>query len=120
MSLNLKLPELDDNVQEPEPTEQDIEDVKMREAQAIVDAQVAKNKDVLALTDLKKKLSQQVIRLMWLWFIVLCIAMTIYFCEQFRYSREIPAEVIIAMLTSTTVVVGLVGLILKGLFKVQE
>lgn len=55
MSLNLKLPELAVNVQEPEPTEQDIEDVKMREAQAIVDAQVAKNKDVLALTDLKKK-----------------------------------------------------------------
>jgi membrane-associated HD superfamily phosphohydrolase len=117
MSLNLKLPELAVNVQEPEPTEQDIEDVLAR---ARIDEQEAKNKDILALTDLKKKLSVQVIWLMWLWFVVLCIAMAIYFGEQFRYSREIPAEVIIAMLTSTTVVVGLVGLILKGLFKVQE
>lgn len=76
----------------------------------------SKTKDQIALTELKKEYAGNVMVFLWFWFGALCISMFIYFVSQLTLSREIPKEVILGMLTSTAVVVGLVGYILKGLF----
>ncbi|MFC4654908.1 hypothetical protein ACFO3I_07775 [Rheinheimera marina] len=119
MSLNLELPPLADDPIEPEPTDQDVLEVQQR-ARAETDGVRAKTEDTRTSTELKRSLSAHVLWLMWLWFIALWTVVAFYMCEQFDYSREVPPEVIIALLTSTTVVVGLVGYILKGLFNVRE
>lgn len=77
--------------------------------------------DVETLTDLKRDLSRSVVMSMWLWFVGLFIFVAVYLYSQICVQQlEVPKEVIIAMFTASTLVVGLVGYILKGLFSVKE
>lgn len=114
MSLTVKNPPPAGQT-EPEPTEKDIQDTKTR-AQAEIDHIQANTADVTQLTKLKKSLAAHVIWLMWLWFSALVLSVSLYFYSHLSFHRDIPKEVILGLLTSTTIVFGLVGFILKGLF----
>jgi hypothetical protein len=118
MSLTIKNPPPADQT-EPEPTERDIQDTKAR-AQAEVAHIQANTADVTQLTRLKKTLASHVLCLMWLWFTALVISISVYFYAHISFNRDIPQQVILGLLTSTTIVFGLVGFILKGLFGTKE
>lgn len=68
------------------------------------------------LTELKESLAYNVLFFMWLWCGLMFLGVIIYFTSQLTLNKEIPKEVILGMFTATSVVVGLVGYILKGLF----
>lgn len=68
------------------------------------------------LTELKESYAGMVMFFLWFWFGALCLLMVTYLTYQMVLGLEIPKEIIIAAFTSTAVVVGLVGYILKGLF----
>jgi|GEM_PF-3954206 len=53
---------------------------------------------------------------MFVWCGLIFIAIFAYFYSLISLDKEIPKEVILGMFTATTVVIGLVGYILKGLF----
>ncbi|EGR1057213.1 hypothetical protein EFU43_18590 [Vibrio cholerae] len=72
--------------------------------------------DQETLTELKKNLAGQTMFFMWFWFGALCLLVLTYCTYLLGTGKEIPKEIIIAAFTSSTVVVGLVGFILKGLF----
>lgn len=117
MSLNFKVEAPDKNAGrlEPEPTDKDIADVESRERSELA-ALDAKTEDQRALTRLKESLAHNVLFFMWMWCGFVFLGLLTYFSAQLTLGKEIPKEVILGMLTSTTVVIGLVGYILKGLF----
>lgn len=80
----------------------------------------AKADDQKKLTELKESLAYNVLFFMWLWCGLMFLGVIIYFTSQLALNKEIPKEVIIGMFTATSVVVGLVGYILKGLFGGKE
>lgn len=115
LKLDVKAPTKDETKSEPEPTDSDIADVENREQyeNAALDA---KTKDQQTLTRLKESLAHSVLFFMWMWCGFVFLGLLTYFTSQLSLGKEIPKEVILGILTSTTVVVGLVGYILKGLF----
>lgn len=115
MSLKLKVNAPQSTVTEPEPTESDIADVESREKTELA-ALNAQTEDIRALTRLKESLAHNVLFFMWMWCGFVFLGLMTYFTAQITLGNEIPKEVILGLLTSTTVVVGLVGFILKGLF----
>lgn len=76
----------------------------------------AKAADQEKLTELKESLAHNVLFFMWIWCGLMFLGVATYFTAQLSLNKEIPKEVILGMFTATTVVVGLVGFILKGLF----
>jgi cation transport ATPase len=72
--------------------------------------------DQETLTKLKEDLAHNVLFFMWIWCGLMFLGVMTYFTSQLSLNKEIPKEVILGMFTATTVVVGLVGFILKGLF----
>lgn len=119
MSLRLRVDAPNPSIQEPEPTASDIADVETREKSELA-ALNAKTEDQRALTRLKESLAHNVLFFMWMWCGFLFLGLLTYFSSQLSLGKEIPKEVILGLLTSTTVVVGLVGFILKGLFGGKE
>lgn len=113
MKLEVKAPQKP--TIEPEPTDKDIADVESREKSELA-ALNAQTEDLRALTRLKESLAHNVLFFMWMWCGFLFLGLIMYFTTQITLGKEIPKEVILGLLTSTTVVVGLVGFILKGLF----
>ncbi|MCG9734765.1 hypothetical protein L1D51_12250 [Pseudoalteromonas shioyasakiensis] len=104
-----------------DPSEQEIK------AQLSLDEQTARTRlthadaaDKEKLTELKESLAYNVLFFMWLWCAMMFLAVIIYFTSQVTLNKEIPKEVILGMFTATSVVVGLVGYILKGLFGGKE
>lgn len=114
----------DSAVKEPANLDQSEQEIK---AELSADAQLAKNRLVHAdaadkekLTELKESLAHNVLFFMWIWCGLMFLGVMIYFTSQLTLNKEIPKEVILGMFTATTVVVGLVGFILKGLFGGKE
>ncbi|MDG2779379.1 hypothetical protein P7L92_23400 [Vibrio parahaemolyticus] len=115
MSLKLKVEAPNQNINEPAPSDSDITDVENREKTELA-ALNAKTEDQRALTRLKESLAHNVLFFMWMWCGFIFLGLMTYFSSQLSLGKEIPKEVILGLLTSTTVVIGLVGFILKGLF----
>lgn len=80
----------------------------------------SKTNDQKKLTELKDTYAGAVMFFLWMWFGALVLVVLTYFSSQLVLSREIPKEVIIAIFTTTAIVVGLVGYILKGLFGAKD
>jgi hypothetical protein len=76
----------------------------------------ARAADQEALTKLKTNLATSVLGFMFNWSLLIGLGVGIYFYHQVHSDKEIPKEIILGMFTATTVVIGLVGFILKGLF----
>lgn len=76
----------------------------------------AEAQDQETLTALKEKLAYRVVGFMFVWCGLIFVAIFAYFYSLISLDKEIPKEVILGMFTATTVVIGLVGYILKGLF----
>ena len=89
---------------------------KVDERNAKAKLENAKAEDQIALTKLKGEYAAAIMFFLWFWFGALCLATLTYFSSQLTLNKEIPKEVILGMFTTTAVVVGLVGYILKGLF----
>ena len=68
------------------------------------------------LTELKESYAGAVMFFLWYWFGALILVTLTYFTYQMNIGKEIPKEVMIAIFSTTAIVVGLVGYILKGLF----
>ncbi|ELV8618477.1 hypothetical protein QNE76_004117 [Vibrio vulnificus] len=107
-------------VKEPANTDKSESEIK---TQLALDELQANNRSVNAdaadkevLTELKKSLAGQTMFFMWFWFGALCLLVITYVTYVLGTGKEIPKEIIIAAFTSSTVIVGLVGFILKGLF----
>ena len=80
----------------------------------------AKTADQKKLTELKETFGAAVMFFLWFWFGALLLGVGIYISTEISLGKEIPKEVIIAMFTTTAVIAGLVGYILKGLFGTKE
>jgi hypothetical protein len=80
----------------------------------------AQAEDIKALTELKKDLAGSVLFFMYMWFGALILLVVMYVAAQTAMNKEVPKEVIIAAFTTSAVVLGLVGYILKGLFGSKE
>ena len=80
----------------------------------------AETKDKKQLTKLKKLYAEKTFHFMQTWCISVGILILFYVASVFDKEEVIPPEVMIAAFTSTTVVVGLVGFMIKGLFQVTE
>lgn len=111
-------------VKEPISLDSSEQDIKL---QLSSDEQAAKTRlthadaaDKEKLTELKESLAYNVLFFMWLWCGLMFLGVIIYFTSQLSLNKEIPKEVILGMFTATSVVVGLVGYILKGLFGGKE
>ena len=76
----------------------------------------AETNDIKALTKIKKNIVDQTLFFTKIWIGLNIIFTIIYFGHQILLCREIPKEVMIAIFSTTAIVVGLVGFILKGLF----
>jgi len=99
-------------------TEEDVlaSQEKRTEEEAKVDHLDAKTHDQKTLTALKGKYAEAVMNFLWTWFFAVFLAVFFYYLHQVSLEREIPKEVIISIITSTAVIAGLVGYIVKGLF----
>lgn len=75
--------------------------------------------DTETLTELRRSYAGGVMAFLWFWFGAMCLLMMTYLSYQMTLEKDIPKEIIISAFTSTAVVVGLVGYILKGLFSVK-
>lgn len=89
---------------------------KLSVDEANADLVGAKADDQKVLTRLKESLAYNVLFFMWIWCGLMFLGVMTYFTAQLTLNKEIPKEVVLGMFTATTVVVGLVGFILKGLF----
>jgi len=69
---------------------------------------------------LKEDLARHVFLFMCWWCVVVVFGLLYYMNHQVKLNLPIPETVALAMLTSMTIVVGLVGFILKGLFGVND
>ncbi|WP_368164005.1 hypothetical protein [Aeromonas sp. R6-2] len=107
-------------VKEPEEIDRSESDIKQQlatdEKAALTRLTNASAADQETLTKLKEDLAHNVLFFMWIWCGLMFLGVMIYFTSQLSLNKEIPKEVILGMFTATTVVVGLVGFILKGLF----
>lgn len=92
--------------------------IESEKAKARIDN--AKADDQKTLTRLKEDYAGAIMFFLWFWFGALCLVVLTYFSSLLALNKEIPKEVIIAIFTTTAVVVGLVGYILKGLFGARE
>ena len=67
-------------------------------------------------TQLQKQLARQVLCYLWTWSACLLFFFIAYLVCLVRFQVEIPKEIMLAALASTTAKTGLVSYILKGLF----
>ena len=78
---------------------------------------IAKAADIEADIKLKRGLSIAITIFMGVWTGIIFYLINKYFNYQICLRKEIPKEVIASILASTSIVVGLVGYMLKGLFR---